>query len=353
MDGGMSYADVQAAVPESEVIVSDAPGPLDVDFARQHLDALDRLPRPTLVTCRTGPKSSAIAYLYAGLRAGASVDEVLAAADADAAPFTQMEPLRAFVAQGLTELATTERAHGRCSGASPENPGTHLSTRPSGRSPDVVRPACYDCEPTLLARGVHRVEHTSQADLEALRDRFLERTNKPRTRNRAKAASVAAASQHNLLYSPGTAARERGEVRAHWKLTLDELAAEYTRSVPLSRYERDVEALKAEMNREFASFFYAGEHPRYRYDPGFRVSHAQKSLSIYLKHLWCLGEVDRPPACPVDSIVLRRAGLVGQQTRWAFVNTIEQHRLQIGMLEDRATEAGLSLADWELGAWDA
>src|SRR3954464_12676591 len=51
MDGGMSYADVQAAVPESEVIVSDAPGPLDVDFARQHLDALDRLPRPTLVTC--------------------------------------------------------------------------------------------------------------------------------------------------------------------------------------------------------------------------------------------------------------------------------------------------------------
>jgi hypothetical protein len=105
MDEGMSYADVQAAVPESENIVSDMPAPLDIDFVRPHLAALDRLPRPTLVTCRTGPKSSAIAYLYAGLRAGASAEDVLAAADADAAPFTQMGPLRAFVAEGLSELA--------------------------------------------------------------------------------------------------------------------------------------------------------------------------------------------------------------------------------------------------------
>ncbi len=105
MDGGMSYAQVQAAVSESENIVSDPPVPLDLELARQHIAALDRLPRPTLVTCRTGPRSSAIAYLYAGLRAGASADDVLAAADADEAPFTGAEPLRAFVAQGIAELA--------------------------------------------------------------------------------------------------------------------------------------------------------------------------------------------------------------------------------------------------------
>lgn len=105
MDGGMSYAQVQAAVPESENIVSDPPRVLDVALARQHMAALDRLPRPTLVTCRAGPRSSAVVYLYAGLRSGASADDVLARADADGAPFARSEELRAFVAAGLQELA--------------------------------------------------------------------------------------------------------------------------------------------------------------------------------------------------------------------------------------------------------
>lgn len=105
MEAGMSYAQVQDAVADSENIVSDPPVPLDLDLARQHIAALDRLPRPTLVTCRTGPRSSAIVYLYAGLQAGASADEVLAAADADDAPFAGVEPLRDFVRQGLGELA--------------------------------------------------------------------------------------------------------------------------------------------------------------------------------------------------------------------------------------------------------
>lgn len=105
MDGGMSYAQVQAAVPESENITSDPPRVLDIEMARRHIAALDRLPRPTLVTCRAGPRSSAVVYLYAGLRAGASADDVLARADADAAPFAGLDDLRAFVTQGLTELA--------------------------------------------------------------------------------------------------------------------------------------------------------------------------------------------------------------------------------------------------------
>jgi len=103
--GGMSYASVQAAVAESANIVSDPPRALDMDLAREHVAALDRLPRPTLVTCRTGPRSSAAVYLYAGLRAGATADEVLERAEADGAPFTRSEELKAWVAQGLDELS--------------------------------------------------------------------------------------------------------------------------------------------------------------------------------------------------------------------------------------------------------
>ena len=105
MEGGISYASVQAAVAESANIVSDPPLVLDMDLARRHIAALDQLPRPTLVTCRTGPRSSALVYLYTGLRAGATADEVLTRAQADDAPFCGSAELKAWVVQGLEELS--------------------------------------------------------------------------------------------------------------------------------------------------------------------------------------------------------------------------------------------------------
>src|SRR5438477_10924379 len=105
VEGGMSYADVERAVPVSANVVSDPPTQLDLELARRQIDALDVLPRPTLVTCRTGPRSSALIYLYSGLRTGASADDVLARADVDDAPFARSEELRACVADGLAQLS--------------------------------------------------------------------------------------------------------------------------------------------------------------------------------------------------------------------------------------------------------
>ena len=104
MEGGMSYAQVQDAVGASANVVSDPPVVMDVELARQHVAALDALPRPTLVTCRTGPRSSAVVYLYAGLRAGAAAHDVIARAEADGAPFTQSDELKDWVRHGLAEL---------------------------------------------------------------------------------------------------------------------------------------------------------------------------------------------------------------------------------------------------------
>ncbi len=105
VEGGMSYADVERAVPVSANVVSDPPTPLDLDLARKQIEALDGLPRPTLVTCRTGPRSSALIYLYAGLESGAPAEDVFAQAEADGAPFVQSDELRAWVADGLEQLS--------------------------------------------------------------------------------------------------------------------------------------------------------------------------------------------------------------------------------------------------------
>ena len=105
VEGGMSYGDVERAVTVSANVVSDPPTPLDLDLARRQIEVLDGLPRPTLVTCRTGPRSSALIYLYAGLQAGAPAEDVLARAEADGAAFVQSDELRAWVADGLEQLS--------------------------------------------------------------------------------------------------------------------------------------------------------------------------------------------------------------------------------------------------------
>ena len=105
MDGGISYDQVKPVVPASANVVSDPPVEMTMDLAREQIAALDALPRPALVTCRTGPRSSALVYLYSGLAQGASPDEVLERAREDDAPFAGNEPLEAWVRQGLEELA--------------------------------------------------------------------------------------------------------------------------------------------------------------------------------------------------------------------------------------------------------
>ena len=104
MEGGLAFDAVQAAVPIAAQVPADPPRELDLDLARRLMTELDELPRPTLVTCRTGPRSSAVVYLYAGLKSGAPVDEVLARADADEAPFAGDDDLRTFVRRGIEEL---------------------------------------------------------------------------------------------------------------------------------------------------------------------------------------------------------------------------------------------------------
>jgi hypothetical protein len=104
MEGGMSYAQVQSAVPHAANVISDPPMVMSLELAREHVRALDDLPRPTLVTCRAGPRASAVAYMYAGLRAGAEPDDVLAVAENDQAPFCKLPELRAWVRDAMETL---------------------------------------------------------------------------------------------------------------------------------------------------------------------------------------------------------------------------------------------------------
>jgi hypothetical protein len=109
MEGGISYAQVERAVERSANVVSDPPRVLDLELARRHVAALDELPRPTLVTCRTGPRASAVAYMYSGLRAGTEPDEVLAEAERQGAPFCKFDDYKAWVRESIETLRRERR----------------------------------------------------------------------------------------------------------------------------------------------------------------------------------------------------------------------------------------------------
>jgi len=104
MPGGISYEQVQAATSDCMNVVSDPPRVLNLNLARQHVEALNILPRPTLISCRTGPRASAVAYMYAGLKVGAEPDEVLATAVRDQAPFVQFEEYKEWVRSSIESL---------------------------------------------------------------------------------------------------------------------------------------------------------------------------------------------------------------------------------------------------------
>jgi hypothetical protein len=104
MPNGMSYTQVQQAVPHSARVVSDPPRVLNLDLARQHVEALDKLPRPTMISCRAGPRASAVAYMYAGLRHGATYEEVIAAAEQENAPFCASADRKEWVRSSMETL---------------------------------------------------------------------------------------------------------------------------------------------------------------------------------------------------------------------------------------------------------
>jgi hypothetical protein len=107
MENGMSYQQVKEATPYCANVISDPPQILNLDLAREHVIALDSLPRPTLISCRTGPRASAVAYMYSGLKLGAQPDEVIAAAEQDNAPFTKFDEYKDWVRSSIESLRNT------------------------------------------------------------------------------------------------------------------------------------------------------------------------------------------------------------------------------------------------------
>lgn len=172
---------------------------------------------------------------------------------------------------------------------------------------------------------------------------FLNRYNAPGTTAMALKRAITASVQHNLTYHKDCEFNLRTPIRTFWAERLLELSGKYIDKQEVATYENDILSLRKLMNENFGPSFC---------EDGFKISHAQKSISVFLKHLWCLGTIATPPQCPVDSIILRHVGQGNVQPTWTQVNAIEDHRSHVALLEaHRVLTPHLALAEWELLAF--
>jgi hypothetical protein len=189
-------------------------------------------------------------------------------------------------------------------------------------------------------------------DLADQQARFLKRFGAEQglevARVRALQDAIASAVVKNALYAPVATATNRHDTGVGWKQMLETIAAEYVEPATAEKYEADLVRLQAHMNRGFGQYFRQARHPKFGYEPGFRISHAQKSLALVLKHYWCLDLVDMPPQCPVDRPVLVAARAGELNSKWTDVNSIAAHQFKMQFLAEAAAKEELSIAEWEL-----
>ena len=191
----------------------------------------------------------------------------------------------------------------------------------------------------------------NEAELENFKHAFLEKYNPSRDVGIAVSKSINAAVQHNSLYLPSLNQKTRREVRQYWGDYLLKLIKEYSVLREEDFFLEHIKSLQVCMNEKYSFAFRDLPHPRFQTDPGFRISHSQKSISVFLKHLWCMNHIKRPPQCPVDAIILSKAGHRYPDTKWGFVNSIEIHQAKISLLKSAKNDVSLPLAYWELKAF--
>ncbi len=165
--------------------------------------------------------------------------------------------------------------------------------------------------------------------------------------NQAIVNSIGAAFQHAGVYVKGL--RDDDKRKACLRNTLAEylrdLGLRYVQSVTDDAHCGNISNLAKTMTEKFRGTGILRNEK-------FRIGIAQKALNLYLKYLWCLGDIPTPPHCPVDRRIIDKLGLKEKDRRdydWTKIDNIEKYKRLIEKC--RETAGDTCLAEWELQEW--
>jgi hypothetical protein len=111
----------------------------------------------------------------------------------------------------------------------------------------------------------------------------------------ALASTMIATAQRGYLYRKGCSNLARSQFQDALRRALEEWLPQYKNEVSHERHCANIKALADDLS---------AAHEDALADGKFRIGSAQKALNLYLKFMWCLGQIEQPPHCPFDSRIL-------------------------------------------------
>lgn len=154
--------------------------------------------------------------------------------------------------------------------------------------------------------------------------------------------SINASVARNKTYRSGVSKHEREEMRDSWIQYL--IDWDFERITEWKEWEGAILELRSMMNEEFPSVWLNN----------FRISHAQKSLSVFWKYKYCrciaLGQIcPAPVSMPLDRIVQNRSALpINEIISWGAIDSIEKYTKQIEKISRRVNRRVDELFNWEI-----
>jgi hypothetical protein len=157
--------------------------------------------------------------------------------------------------------------------------------------------------------------------------------------SQAPVSQILGALGRSNTYQESAPENVRATLRHALRKMLKDIVVQYKHSVDDRAHAAHIRKIANAMTSEFSGCLRGGR---------LRIGIAQKSLNLYLKYLWCVGDIPMPPHCPFDSVVMACLP-EPQRVRWTSIHTTNRYMALVKAA--RAVAGAKSLAKWELEVW--
>ncbi len=152
--------------------------------------------------------------------------------------------------------------------------------------------------------------------------------------------------QHASLYKDSAWKNNRDEINIFKNKVVghikENIIPQYKEKVEEQRHCENIKNLVAHANG--ADTGVLGKHL-------YKYGIAQKLLNLALKYYWCIGEIEEPPHCPVDKIVIDQTSFRGR-VNWTQILTEKEYLNIIAAIRALAVAENCSIAQWELNNYE-
>jgi hypothetical protein len=176
------------------------------------------------------------------------------------------------------------------------------------------------------------------------KEEFLTRYNPNRSENHALSKSIGASVGRNPTYTANLNNSDKSIFRTFWATEIITIGMSFNEPRDLKYYLQQVQNLANTINQDYYNTL---QPHKPNYDNGFRIAHSQKSISVFLKHLWCMELIPEPPCCPIDRMISLKAKYP-LDVSWTKMNSIDQIERTLIGFRTLAENNNQTIAEWEL-----